>query len=84
MVKFFKTIEKIVKKYSETELTEWTYDGYFGEVRISANPYEAQVWGVISELEFVDGITRIELHLSENKKYEDDILIVEFTERMKG
>lgn len=80
MVKFFETIENIVKEYSETEMDDWYYDGLVGYVRIRANPYESQIWGIMSELEYVDGITKIELRLAEDRDEDYDILDIDFLE----
>ena len=43
-IKTLETLEKIVEKYSEAEMTDWYYDGIVGSVRIEGNPYEAQIW----------------------------------------
>lgn len=83
MVKFFEEIEKIVEKYSETELSEWYYDGLFGSVRITANPYESQIWRILAKLEYVDGITKIELRLAEDRDEDYDILDIEFLEKQE-
>ena len=80
MVKFFETIENIVKEYSETDMDDWYYDGLVGYVRIRANPYESQIWRIISKLEYVDGITKIELRLAEDRDNDDDILDIDFIE----
>lgn len=79
MVKFFKTIENIVKECSETNIDDWYYDGLVGYVRIRANHYESQIWRIISKLEYVDGITKIELRLAEDRD-DDDILDINFIE----
>lgn len=79
MVKFFETIENIVKEHSETNMDDWCYDGLVGYVRIRANHYESQIWRIISKLEYVDGITKIELRLAEDKD-DDDILDINFIE----
>ena len=83
MVKFFKTIEKIIEKYSETKLNNWYYDGLFGSVEIQGSSHETQIWNVINDLKFVDGIRKIELSLARDLDYDYDILIVEFIEKMK-
>ena len=80
MVKFFETIENIVKEYSETNMDNWYYDGLVGYVRIRANPYESQIWRIISKLEYIDGITKIELRLAEDRDDDDDILDIDFIE----
>lgn len=80
MVKFFETIENIVQEYSETNMDNWYYDGLVGYVRIRANPYESQIWRIISKLEYVDGITKIELRLAEDRDDDDDILDIDFIE----
>lgn len=79
-IKTLKALEKIVKKYSETDMDEWYYDGLVGYVRIRANPYESQIWRIISELEYVDGITKIELRLAEDRDDDDDILDINYIE----
>lgn len=79
MVKFFETIENIVKEYSETNIDDWCYDGLVGYIRIRANHYESQIWRIISKLKYVDGITKIELRLAEDRD-DDDILDINFIE----
>ena len=79
-IKTLEALEKIVKKYSETDMDNWYYDGLVGYVRIRANPYESQIWRIISKLEYVDGITKIELRLAEDRDDDDDILDIDFIE----
>lgn len=83
MVKFFEEIEKIVEKYSETNMDDWYYDGLVGSVRVRGNPYEGQIWGVLSELAYIDGVRRIELKLAEDMDEDYDILDIDFLELMK-
>lgn len=83
MVKFFEEIEKIVEKYSETNMDDWYYDGLVGSVRVRGNPYEGQIWGVLSELAYIDGVRRIELKLAEDMDENYDILDIDFLELMK-
>lgn len=79
-IQTFKEIEKIVNKWSETELDDWYYDGIVGYVRVRGNPYESQIWNVLSELRYVDKITKIELRLAEDMDYDYDILDIKFIE----
>ena len=80
MVETFKDVEKIVNKYSETSMEEWEYDGVSGFIRVEGNPYEGQIWNVLSELRYVDSITKIELRLAEDMDNDYDILDIEFIE----
>ena len=81
MVKTFDNIEKIVNKYSETSIEEWEYDGVSGFIRIEGNPYEGQIWNIISELGYVDdNITKIELRLAEDMDDDYDTLDIWFIE----
>lgn len=84
MVQTFKEVEKIVEKYSETELTDWYYDGVCGSITIEGNPYEGQIWSILPELRYIDNIKKIELKLSENAENDNDTLYVEFTEIYKA
>lgn len=79
-IQTFKAIEKIVNKWSETELDDWYYDGIVGTTRVRGNPYESQIWNVLSELRYVDRITKIELRLAEDMDYDYDILDIKFIE----
>ena len=79
-IKTLEALEKIVEKYSETDMDEWYYDGLVGYVRIRANPYESQIWRIISELEYIDRITKIELKLAEDRDDDDDILDINYIE----
>lgn len=79
-IKTFKALEKIVEKHSETEMTEWGYDGIIGYVKIEGNPYEGQIWNVISELRYIENITKVELKPAEDKNYDNDILDIDFIE----
>ena len=79
-IQTFKAIEKIVNKWSETELDDWYYDGIVGTARVRGNPYENQIWNVLSELRYVDRITKIELRLAEDMDYDYDILDIKFIE----
>lgn len=81
MVKTFENIEKIVNKWSETSMEDWGYDGISGYIRIEGNPYEGQIWNIISELRYVDdNITKIELKLAEDMDEDNDVLDIEFIE----
>lgn len=80
MVKFFKDIENIVQKYSETDMDDWYYDGLIGYVRVRGNPYEGQIWRVLSELAYIDGLRSIELRLAEDIDEDYDILDINFIE----
>lgn len=79
-IKTFEALEKIVKKHSEIEMTEWYYDGIAGYVRIEGNPYESQIWDVIPELRYIENITKVELKPAEDKDYDNDILDIDFIE----
>lgn len=80
IIKTFEALEKIVEKYSEAEMTDWGYDGIAGYVRIEGNPYEGQIWNVISELRYIENITKVELKPAEKKNYDNDILDIDFIE----
>lgn len=80
-IKTLDALEKLAKKYSETEMTEWYYDGLVGYVRIEGNPYESQIWAIISELKYIDNITKVELRLAEDKDDDYDTLDIDFIER---
>lgn len=82
-IKTFEALEKIVEKYSETDMDDWYYDGLIGYVRVRGNPYEGQIWGVLSELAYVDGIRSIELRLAEDIDEDYDILDINFLELKK-
>lgn len=84
MVKAFENIEKIVNKWSETSMEDWGYDGISGYIRIEGNPYEGQIWNIISELRYVDSITKIELRLAEDMDNDYDILDIWFIEIYPG
>lgn len=79
-IKTLTTLEKIVEKYSETEMTDWYYDGIVGYVRIEGNPYESQIWDIIPELRYIDNITKIELKLAKDKDDDYDILDIDYIE----
>lgn len=80
-IKTLDALEKLAKKYSETEMTEWYYDGLVGYVRIEGNPYESQIWAIISELKYIDNITKVELRLAEDKDDDYDTLDIDFIEK---
>ena len=79
-IQTFKAIEEIVDKWSETELDDWYYDGIVGSARVRGNPYESQIWNVLSELRYVNNITKIELKLTEDMDDDYDILDIKFIE----
>ena len=79
-IKTLETLDKLVKKYSETEMTDWYYDGIVGYVRIEGNPHESQIWDILPELQYVDNITKIELRLAEDKNDDYDILDIDYIE----
>lgn len=79
-IKTLDALDKLVKKYSETEMTEWYYDGIVGYVRIEGNPYEAQIWAIIPELEYIDNITKITLTLAEDRDDDYDVLDIDYIE----
>lgn len=79
-IKTLEALEKLVNKYSETEMTDWYYDGLVGYVRIEGNPYECQIWAIIPELQYIDNITKIELRLAEDRDDDNDILDIDYIE----
>lgn len=79
-IKTFDTLDKLVKEYSETEITDWYYDGIVGYIRIEGNPYEAQIWAIIPELRYIKNITKIELRPAEDKDDDYDTLDIDFIE----
>lgn len=79
-IKTLEALDKLVKKYSETEMTDWYYDGIVGYVRIEGNPYECQIWGIISELRYIENITKFELRPAEDKDDDYDTLDIDFIE----
>ena len=79
-IKTLETLDELVKKYSETEMTDWYYDGIAGSVRIEGNPYECQIWAIIPELQYIDNITKIELRPAEDKDDDYDTLDIDFIE----
>lgn len=79
-IKTLNALEQLVKKYSETEMTDWYYDGIVGYVRIEGNPYQAQIWAIIPELQYIDNITKVELRLAEDKDYDYDTLDINYIE----
>lgn len=79
-IKTLDALDKLVKKYSETEMTEWYYDGIVGYVKIEGNPYEAQIWAIIPELEYIDNITKITLTLAEDRDDDYDVLDIDYIE----
>lgn len=79
-IKTLDTLDKLVKKYSETEMTEWYYDGIVGFVRIEGNPYEGQIWAILPELQYIDNITKIELKPAEDKDDDYDTLDIDYIE----
>lgn len=90
MVETLEKIEKIVDRWSETELTGYYYDGIVGSATIECNPTKGQIWNVLSELKFLNelnligNIKKIELELAENKDHDKDILHIEYTEIYKA
>lgn len=79
-IKTLDALDKLVKKYSETEMTEWYYDGIVGYIRIEGNPYEGQIWAILPELQYIDNITKIELRPAEDKDDDYDILDIDYIE----
>ena len=79
-IKTLETLEKIVEKYSEAEMTDWYYDGIVGSVRIEGNPYEAQLWAIIPKLRYIDNITKVELRPAEDKDDDYDTLDIDYIE----
>lgn len=79
-IKTLDALDKLVKKYSETEMTDLYYDGIVGSVRIEGNPYEGQIWAIIPELEYIDNITKITLTLAEDRDDDYDVLDIDYIE----
>lgn len=79
-IKTLEALDELVKKYSETEMTDWYYDGIVGYARIEGNPYEAQIWAIIPELRYIENITKIELRPAEDKDDDYDTLDIDFIE----
>ena len=79
-IKTLNALDKLAKKYSEIEMTNWYYDGIYGGVTIEGNPYEGQVWAVIPELQYIENITKIELRLAEDMNDDYDVLDIEYIE----
>ena len=79
-IKTLDALEKLVQKYSETEMTDWYYDGIVGYVRIEGNPYEGQIWAIIPELQYINNITKVELRLAEDKDDDYDTLDINYIE----
>ena len=80
VIKTFDEVGKIIDEWSETSMEEWYYDGISGYIRVEGNPYEGQIWNVLSELRYVDRITKIELRLAEDMDNDYDTLDIEFIE----
>ena len=79
-IKTLKAIDELANRYSEVDLDDWYYDGIFGSARIKGNPYEEQIWSVLSELRYVDNITAMELKLAEDMDEDYDILDIQYIE----
>lgn len=79
-IKTLNALEKLVNKYSETEMTDWYYDGLVGYVKIEGSPYECQIWAIIPELQYIDNITKVELRLAEDKDDDYDTLDINYIE----
>ena len=79
-IKTLDALIKIVEEYSETEMTDWYYDGIVGYVRIEGNPYEGQIWAILPELQYIDNITKIELRPAEDKDDDYDTLDIDYIE----
>lgn len=79
-IKTLDALEKLVNKYSETEMTDWYYDGLVGYVRIEGNPYEGQIWAILPELQYIDNITKVELKPAEDKDDDYDTLDIDYIE----
>lgn len=80
IIKTLDALEKLVKKYSEIEMTNWYYDGIVGYVTIEGNPYEGQIWAIIPELQYINNITKVELRLAEDKDDDYDTLDIHYIE----
>lgn len=79
-IKTLETLEKIVEKYSEAEMTDWYSNGIIGSVRIEGNPYKAQIWAIIPELRYIDNITKVVLRPAEDKDDDCDTLDIDYIE----
>ena len=80
MIKTLGNIKKIADEYSEVEIIDYYYDGYYGYVSIMGNPYEGQIWRVISKMEYINNVIECKLNLSNNKDDDYDVLQISFIE----
>ena len=75
--------EKLVvmnKEYSEVSLE--AYDD--GSARFYCNPYEGQVWNVISDLQYLDGLTGFNVSFAEDMNEDYDIVDIKWVEPYIG
>ena len=76
-------IDKIVNKFSECEIYEYYYDGCFGYVTIWCNPYEEQIWPLLTKVKNnIENIKKINIGLAINKDEDYDILTIEFIDNI--
>lgn len=76
-------IDKIVDKFSECEIDEYYYDGIFGYVTVWCNPYEEQIWPLLTKIKnSIENIKKIDIGLAINKDEDYDILSLEFIDNI--
>lgn len=76
-------IDKIVDKFSECEIDEYYYDGIFGYVTVWCNPYEEQIWPLLTKIKnSIENIKKINIGLAINKDEDYDILSLEFIDNI--
>lgn len=76
-------IDKIVDKFSECEIDEYYYDGIFGYVTIWCNPYEEQIWPLLTKIKnSIENIKKIDIGLAIDKDEDYDILSLEFIDNI--
>lgn len=76
-------IDKIVDKFSECEIDEYYYDGIFGYITIWCNPYEEQIWPLLTKIKnSIENIKKINIGLAIDKDEDYDILSLEFIDNI--
>lgn len=76
-------IDKIVDKFSECEIDEYYYDGIFGYVTVWCNPYEEQIWPLLTKIKnSIENIKKIDIGLAIDKDEDYDILSLEFIDNI--
>lgn len=77
-------IDKIVDKFSECEIDEYYYDGCFGYVTIWCNPYEEQVWPLLTKIRNnIEDIRKINIGLAVDKDEDYDIIEINYIDDIK-